>query len=213
MAGGIFCIENWSSDLRVGGSVRPLLESLDASHSAGVLHQRVETAEELTHYLSRFAGLSSYQVGYLAMHGSRGRVAVGRHRIDLDTLSEWARLDDAPRVEEDDEWILDLRGKVLHIGGCGTLRVSQAQLRRFRQQTGALAVTGYTRNVAWHEAAAFEVLLLSELAGAFDSGNPRPRPAISRAAVRAATLSDRLGFVCEPPRKRVVSLTSRRPRA
>src|SRR4051794_41008229 len=150
MAGGIFCIENWSSDLRIAGSVRPLLEFLEATRSARVFHQRVETAEELTHYLSRFAGLSSYRVGYLAMHGSRGRVAVGRHRIDLDTLSEWARLDEAPRVEQDDGWSLDLRGKVLHLGGCGTLHTSPAQLKRFRKQTGALAVTGYTRNVGWH---------------------------------------------------------------
>jgi hypothetical protein len=198
MAGGIFCIENWSSDLRVAGSVRPLLEFLEGSRSARVLHQRVETAKELTHYLSRFAGLSSYRVGYLAMHGSRGRVIVGSHRIDLDTLSEWARLDDAPGIEEDDSF-LDLRGKVIHLGGCGTLRTSPAQLRRFRKQTGALAVTGYTRNVAWHDAAAFEVLLLSELADSVDSANPRPRPAIKRAAARAATLAKHLGFVSEPP--------------
>jgi len=114
-------------------------------------------------------------------------------------LSEWARLDDAPQVADDDEWFLDLRGKVLHLGGCGTLRTSPAQLRRFRKQTGALAVTGYTRNVAWHDAAAFEVLLLSELAGSFDNAGPRPRSAIKRAVVRAATLSEHLGFVTEPP--------------
>src|SRR4051794_37626108 len=101
MAGGIFCIENWSSDLRAAGSVRPLLEFLEGSRSARVFHQRVETAEELTHYLSRFAGLTSFHVGYLAMHGRRGRVIVGRHPIDLDTLSDWARLDDAPQVADD----------------------------------------------------------------------------------------------------------------
>jgi hypothetical protein len=44
-------------------------------------------------------------------------------------------------------------------------------------------------------------MLLSELAGAFDSGNPRPRPAISRAASRAATLAEHLGFASEPPLK------------
>jgi hypothetical protein len=87
----------------------------------------------------------------------------------------------------------------VHLGGCGTLRTSREQLKRFRKQTGALAVTGYTRSMDWHEAVAFEVLLLSELAGSFDRANPRPRPAIKRAAARAATLSKHLGFVSEPP--------------
>jgi hypothetical protein len=44
-------------------------------------------------------------------------------------------------------------------------------------------------------------MLLSELAGAFVSGNPRPRPAISRAASRAATQAEHLGFASERPLK------------
>jgi len=55
-----------------------LLRFLEAHGAARVIHQRVETPRELDHYLSRFAALDSYQVGYLALHGRRGHVYVGR---------------------------------------------------------------------------------------------------------------------------------------
>ena len=149
MAGGIFCIENWSGDLRVTASVRPLLEFLAESDTARFIHQRVDTAGELTHYLARFAALDSYRVGYLAMHGDRGRVYVGRHDVTLAKLAAWARLDEPPPTVEEDEQpdVLDLEGKVLYLGSCASLRATPAALRRFREDTGALLLCGYRRNV------------------------------------------------------------------
>ena len=60
MPGGIFCIENFSADLRNRETVRPILEFLEQREAARVLHRPVETHRELRHYLSRFAGLRDY---------------------------------------------------------------------------------------------------------------------------------------------------------
>jgi len=91
MAGGIFCIENWSGDLRSPETVLPILAFLESHGSARVIHQRVSTTQELAYYLQRFAhDLNSYKVGYLALHGERGSVFVGSEPIDLEKLVEWS---------------------------------------------------------------------------------------------------------------------------
>jgi hypothetical protein len=148
VAGGIFCIENWSGDLRVTASVRPLLEFLAESDTARFIHQRVDTAGELSHYLSRFAALDSYRVGYLAMHGDRGRVYVGRHDVTLATLAAWARLDESPPTRRRRGWAAgarDRRGasrsglvhKFAHVQPCGTL----APLRKAGANSAAARTT------------------------------------------------------------------------
>ena len=131
MAGGVFCIENWGSDLRNRETVRPLLDYLHGRDVARVVHQRVETERELRHYLSRFAGLADYKVGYLALHGHRGHVWVGSRAVTLDTLSRWGKLDtQEPHLDDDaDGWDLDLSSKALHLGSCASLRPHPALYR------------------------------------------------------------------------------------
>jgi hypothetical protein len=192
MPGGIFCIENWSADLRSQDSVGPMLDFLDTHGDARVIRQRVSTTYELRHYLRRFAALKSYQVAYLALHGERGKVYVGSRSIDLE------RLVGLPADGNHDR-VLDLRGKVLYLGGCASLRVSRARIRDLRERTGAAAVCGYTKHADWYEAAAVEVILLSMLAAAMNGSRATPSSVIRRLRQRAGTLVDgTLGFVCEP---------------
>lgn len=203
MPGGIFCIENWSGNLTSRDTVEPLLRFLVESQAARVIHRQVDTRLELGHYLSRFAALPSYSVGYIAMHGTRGQVQVGAKSIDLETLIEWSSLNDgAPALdletEQEIEWTLDLTGKVLYLGSCASLRVSPARLAALKEQSGAVAICGYTRNVKWVEAGAVDVMLLSSLADATKESPNTVHAAVKRLRKRAGDLLDNLGFVCEP---------------
>src|SRR5262245_11432009 len=129
MAGGIFCIENWSERMASPDSVLPLLEFIKRSDGARFVHQRIQTRQELAHYLGRFADMWTYQFGYLALHGSRGGVWVGSQRVSLEELGAWSQLGRAPKIERqqggDYEWILNLSGKILYLGSCATLSVPQ----------------------------------------------------------------------------------------
>jgi hypothetical protein len=201
--GGIFCIENWSGNLASRDTVAPLLRFLVERQAARVIHRQVETQPELRHYLSRFAALESYSVGYIAMHGARGQVRVGAKSIDLETLIEWSDLrDGAPALdletEEEIEWTLDLTGKVLYLGSCATLHVPPERLKAFRKKSGALAVCGYTRDVEWIESGAFDIMLLSSLAEATEGSPSTVHAAVKRLRKHAGDLLDNLGFVCEP---------------
>ena len=209
MAAGIFCIENWSKDLRSSGTVGPLLDFMSSSGDARVIHQRVSTVYELTHYLRRFSALRSYQVAYLALHGDRGKVYVGDEGVELEDLVTWTMLSGrrsggVGSNGDSDDSVIDLRGKVLYFGSCGSLGIPRDRLRLMREETGAAAVCGYMRQVDWYAAASFEILLLATLVNAVDgnrSGDVHRSlpPAISGLRRSAGTFVDRtLGFVCEP---------------
>jgi hypothetical protein len=202
MAAGIFCIENWTGDLRSKATVLPLLEFLAKSDGTRFVHQRVSTPRELRHYLGRFAALAEYRVGYLAVHGDRGVVRVGRHELTLEHLAAWSSLETAGVGGEEDlddpEWIVDLTGKVLYLGSCSSLRVTHDRLDRLRRVTGARVVCGYTKPVDWFASGAFDVMLLSALADAMDRGRPNPAAAIKRLRRQAGDLLDHLGFVSVP---------------
>lgn len=201
MAGGIFCIENWTGDLRSPDSVLPLLNFVRESGAARVIHQRVSTPRELHHYIARFADIGTYRVGYLAMHGAKGgKLYVGRHEVTLESLGKWARLDEMAAAHEgldDPEPPVDLSGKVIYLGSCATLNLSPARLEKFRKDTGAQAVCGFRKSVDWFESGALDVMLLSVLAQATD-GDGSPANAIKKLRRTAADLLDHLGFVCHP---------------
>jgi hypothetical protein len=202
VAGGVFCIENWSERMDSRDTVLPLLEFLERSGGPRVIHQRVQTKRELGHYLSKFAELKRYPVGYLAVHGKPGGLWVGSEPVKLETLTAWSEMEEAPALDgrgEPTEWVLDLRGKVLYLGSCATLEVSPDRLKRFRTTTGAIAVCGYTKSIDWFESGGFDVTLLSALADALDKRKHTARPAIERLRRDAGNLLDRLGFVCDPP--------------
>ncbi len=204
--GGVFCIESWSARITNRETVRPLLEFIAQDGEVRFIHQRVETAIELQHYLSRFADLDSYGVAYVAMHGSSGKVWAGASSVALDDLATWARMDEGPTLSSaaDFEWSTDLRGKVLYLGSCATLSRQSKRLRDLRELTGAAAVCGYTKSVDWYESAALEVMLLPALADATASAPNTVTKTLRRLRRRAGDLMDNLGFVAELPRGAVV---------
>jgi hypothetical protein len=153
---GVFCIESWTTDLRSKGTLRPLLELLEREGEIRFIYQRVASAEELASYLDHWSGYSSYELGFLALHGEPGSVAIGSEAVTVEELID--------RTTDTDEPLdLNLRGKTVYFGSCSTMS-KRRDMERFRRASGARLVCGYTKDVDWLEAAAFELLLLTRFA-------------------------------------------------
>jgi hypothetical protein len=100
MPGGIFCIENWSGDLRSPATVRSLLDFMETSGAArGHTSTRFYSARTapLPCAVLRARNLSG---GLSRAHGSRGKVYVGSREVTLKNLAVWSRLDDEAIVQD-----------------------------------------------------------------------------------------------------------------
>ena len=146
---GVFCIEGrWSASLKDTKTVRPLLdlagvvEKIDFLHVAVLTRESFEVAVRTWHQKQ----YSKYSVGYFALHGTRGRLLVGRQTVSLRELGEMLRG--------------VCKGRVLYFGSCETLGVADEEIDEFRRTTGARAVIGYTKSIDWLESSAFDLLLL-----------------------------------------------------
>lgn len=152
---GIFCLEgDWWNDLNQSGSVKPMLDLISAGAQFAVpsVHRDVATRDELGFYLRKWVQgrYKKYPLLFLAFHGSEGALHLsdGRRaesRVELDHLGE----------------LLEGRcaGRVIHFDGCSTVVGDVRHLKRFLTRTRALAVTGFTKDVPWLDAAAFDILL------------------------------------------------------
>jgi hypothetical protein len=158
-ANGVFCLEGeWETDLRRRDSVLPILELLERLGEIKWIHRDVATVGEAERYLKRWSQrrYDDYMVLYLATHGEKGTLLWGTR--ESMTLSQLAKIlgDSAT-----DCWV--------YLASCLTL-FNESEIQQFVAQTGVEAVLGYRRAVDWIESAAFDVILLSEMANF--SGTP-----------------------------------------
>lgn len=179
---GIFCLEGaWERRLDDRKTVLPTLEMLERLQVATYIHRDVGTEEELRHYLGKWAqaGYRKYGVLFLAFHGVRGEICIGRGTVTLYELAE----------------MLDGKAssRIVYFGSCSVLRDREG-VEEFRRATGATAVCGYTKFVEWVEGSAFDVLLLRSLVE-----NIRVDARINRLRKRHPDLVKNLGFNCFPP--------------
>ncbi|MGU3292502.1 DUF6642 family protein [Williamsia sp. M5A3_1d] len=175
---GVFCLEGeWEEALESRLSMEPALQLLQDSGDIRLVHRDVATEAELRYYLERLfknkrAGLD---ILYLGFHGSSQTVYLGRDEVSIGDLQEMleGRCD----------------GRVIHFGSCGVLRASDELLKDFCKVTKARAVLGYTRDVDWVEAAAFELLLVKRLAWSTNM-----KPVYDWLTATYPDLTSRLGF-------------------
>ncbi len=156
---GIFCLEGHWWGVKGKTSIEPMLRLLEtqADCRAPYRHYDVGTREELDFYLKKWHGASfdDFPILYLGFHGAPGELHVGEGRNRSLTLEDLAdRLGSA------------CRGRVVHLGSCGTVNVPDRQLKEFCTRTGVLAVCGFKKDVDWLKSAAFEMLVLGGLQGA-----------------------------------------------
>jgi hypothetical protein len=167
--------------------VLPTLETLERLRLATFIHRDVSTPEELDFYLRKWSqkGYTNYEVLFLAFHGDRGAIYLGRKPIDLQTLAD----------------CIDGRaaGRVVYFGSCSVLRDKTA-VATFQRATGARVVCGYTKYVDWVEAAAFDLLLLDSLTSA-----KRIDARINRLRKKYPDLTRALGFASHPTFERAAT--------
>lgn len=156
---GIYCLEvgEWFGSLTKKDSVEPVLQLLhDSPLSVSYIHRDIATDGEFRYYLAKWtqSRYSSYPILYLAFHGSPGCIHV---------FKENGR----PAELETENLLTLLRGKcnrrVIHFGGCSVLNMHGNILNRYLRESGAAAVSGYTKDVDWVKSSVFEMLYLGEL--------------------------------------------------
>ena len=149
---GIFCLEGlWSSDLRVGATVRPLLELLRLYSGVEYIHREYATKGEFEYYLARWTlkMYDAFPILYLSSHGMKGGIELGG---ELVPVADMGRM---------------LEGKcpnrAIIFASCSTLHLSKRRLKNLLRRTGALLVCGYSVNVDWMRSTAFELMLLYQM--------------------------------------------------
>ncbi len=149
---GIFCLEGlWDNDLRKPSTVRPILELLRVNCELDYIYRDCATKEELEYYLKKWTQMKykAYPILYLASHGEEFVVCVGQSTCDLDYIAGILKG--------------KCRNRIAIFASCSTLNTDERNLKRFLQQTDALAIFGYKNDVAWLKSTAFELLMLSEM--------------------------------------------------
>ena len=154
---GIFCLETDWSEVRTSPSVEPMLELLKRSPlSIPFVHRNVVTADTLDYYLKKWTQRrhDDYPILYLAFHGIEGEVQFGDlrrrgARVSLDCLEDSLRGRCA--------------GRVSHCGFRRTLGVSQRRLCQFIEETGALAVSGYEKDIDWMRSAMLDFTFFASI--------------------------------------------------
>ena len=147
---GIYCIEGVWPD-RYETSARPLLELLGDYHEIPTVHRIATNVGQFKHRLQQWANAEMvFAILYLWYHGSPGSVSPSE--------------EDDFKLEEIADALDGCCSKCLiHFGSCKTLKLDPDRVGGFLERTGAVAVSGYTKNVGWIEPIALELLYLDHL--------------------------------------------------
>ena len=86
---------------------------------------------------------------YLAFHGAPGLIALDGDELSLEQLAHVMGT--------------GFKGRVLHFGSCGTIKVNAERMATFLEQTGVAMVIGYQNNIDWVESASLDLLLFQWL--------------------------------------------------
>lgn len=144
----IFCIEgNWSNNLKNKASIDKALDFLEPNADIQSILKDCSTTDQFNNLLktSLQRRYKHYGIIYLAFHGSPGVLHVEkRRRLTFEAIAD----------------LLDGRAKdkIIHFGSCSTLDISGWELRSFWKKTGALAISGYTKDIDFIESTVLDIL-------------------------------------------------------
>lgn len=144
----IFCIEgNWGQGYEESRSIRTALDFLNASVGISAIRKGCNNPEQFNSYLKDSVkdSYDTFGIIYLAFHGSPGKLHINHHeKIDFTSIA--ATLQGKAK------------DKIIHFGSCSTLRLSGWDLRRFKKATGALAISGYCKDIDFIESTVLDIL-------------------------------------------------------
>lgn len=156
---GIYCLEigEWYASLKDRCSVEPVLQLLHQSPKCvPYIHRDISTFPELEFYLKKWTlgKHRDYPILYLAFHGSSGAIHLYKSNGQRDT------------VTTDDLFQL-LEGKchrrIIHFGACSVLDMHGHKINNYLRKSGAVAISGYKKDVDWMHSSIYDLLYFSEL--------------------------------------------------
>ncbi len=154
---GVFCLETDWTDITRAPTVEPLLDLLSRSPiRIPYIHRNVVTRDALLHYLDKWTQRKhdDFPILYVGFHGIEGEVQFG----DLRKRSSHMSLD-----EFEEHLAGRCAGRVIHFSSCRTLFLHNKRIQRFLSATGAVAVSGYGRDIDWIRSAVLDMALLAAM--------------------------------------------------
>lgn len=146
----IFCLEgDWHQDLRQKDSIENALRFMETAHvnKINYIHRHVSTKEELQNRINQYTTkkYEQFSILYLAFHGVPNGLKLSPTNIL--TLNELSEMCEGK-----------LQNKILHLGSCETLNISQKKIKEILKQTGALAISGFKKEVPFISSTMFDIL-------------------------------------------------------
>ena len=130
----IYCLEgNWRTNPRCRQSVRPMLDILRDAAGIKYIYRKCNTREEFFEYLRQytFERYRNYTILYIAFHGRPNKIA--------DVLEGF------------------LAHRIVYFGSCSTMRTKRANIDDFLHRTKADILVGYSKDVDFILATAWEL--------------------------------------------------------
>lgn len=157
MKNGIICIETeWQvtkRNHRLSLNTEPLMKYMSEMYGVPYVYRRVATRAELEYYL-KFFNRREYDdcsVLYLSFHGEK-------HAIILEGEKEPLTLEELRKMGGN-----VFNSRYVHFSSCRTLIGSQTIIDRFKKQSKAKMVSGYTKCVDSHDSAIHDIALIGQL--------------------------------------------------
>lgn len=180
----IFCLEGeWNeSDLRDKKSVRQLLTYMEESLGVPSIFRKVNSKESFYKYLELLekywkGKFNSYGILYLAFHGESNCIWLdGTENLTLKDFSI-----EANHI---------LKDRIIHFGSCSTLKIQKEELIEFFKNSGAKAVSGFTKEIPFLESSVFDIAYLSKIAEYEHTGRIK-----TFIQTNLSNLSEKLGFI------------------
>jgi hypothetical protein len=143
----IFCIEgDWDKNPTKKISIKSSLDFLEQNSTIKTSHHKCSTKEEFYKRINQFLTKRNekFSIFYFAFHGSCNGILIGKEFIDLNELGE--------------QFERKLHNKIIHFGSCSTLKISKKQINNFLEQTNALCVSGFKKDIPFTSSTLFDAL-------------------------------------------------------
>ncbi len=145
----IFCLEgDWNDNLKHKSSILPALELLELNNRITSIYKTCGSYEEFEVRLNQIVSTpkkyKSFEIIYLAFHGSKNKIFIGNEAYSLEEIATTFKG--------------KLNDKIIHFGSCKTLSINKKQADKFLEVTGAKAISGYGKNVAFISSTVVDIL-------------------------------------------------------
>lgn len=156
----IICLETeWDFNkhkLQDKFSAEGMLIFLKSFYDVDYIYRRVSTRAELEYYLKSFKlkRFASYKLVYFSFHGTQNAIHLEGERGEAGRLQFDELIDMSHGCFEN---------KLVHFSSCRTLLGASAPIESFKEESNAMIVSGYRKNVDCMKSAIHDLAYFNEL--------------------------------------------------